>query len=228
MLRMQRGEVRCSVCEAIGRCAACGAESFGIARGGTERVEEWARGIATVPVEPAGTGLPGHGRVVVGGVDALKDLGPVGLDLVGILHADLSLGRPGVAARERALVAWFEAAAWARSDGRVIVHTTRPNDPAVQALVAARPERFHRDEASRRAEGGFPVGSATFRVTGTPELEGELEAMPHEVLLTSSAEGATVCLAVLDVADVPAFGERMRRLVERGVVTRVEAEPHLS
>ena len=92
----------------------------------------------------------------MGGVDALKDLGALGLDLVGILNADTSLRRPGVNARERALVTWFEAAAWARQDGRVIVQTNAANDPAVQALVSGRPERFHRFEAPRRAEAGFP------------------------------------------------------------------------
>lgn len=228
MLRMQRGSVRCVVCEAPGRCASCGAGEFGIARGGAERVEEWARGLVRMPVEGTDGSPPGPGRVVVGGLDALKDRGAVELDLVGILDADLSLGRPGVTARERALVAWFEASAWARADGRVIVQTDRPNDPAVQALVAARPERFHRAEAPRLAEAGFPAGAAVFRVAGTEELERELETVRRHTLLSSSADGATICLIVLDPDDVPAFGEHVRRLAGRGVVTRVEAEPHLS
>ena len=107
------------------------------------------------------------------------------------------------------------------------MQTRHPGDPAVQALVTGRPERFHRTEAARRAEAGFPVGIAVFRVTGTEELEGALAAASPRTLLASAAEGATVCLVAFDPADVPAFGREARRLASRGVVTRVEAEPHL-
>jgi hypothetical protein len=171
---------------------------------------------------------PPHEReVLVGGVDALKDLGSPRLDLVGILNADTSLRRPGVNARERALVTWFEAAAWARPDGRVIVQTNASNDPAVQALVSGRPERFHRSEAPRRAEAGFPVGAPVFRVAGGPDLERHLQALAHRTLLSSIVGGATICLVALDPEQVPRFGDAMRRLAAGGVVTRVEAEPHL-
>jgi hypothetical protein len=34
-------------------------------------------------------------------------------------------------------------------------------------------------------------------------------------------------LVVLDPEQVPVFGDAMRRLAAAGVVTRVEAEPHL-
>jgi primosomal protein N' len=163
----------------------------------------------------------------VGGQEVLKDAGSPGLDLVGILSADASLRRPGLTSRERAVNAWFEAAAWARPDGRVIVQTTSPNDPAIQALVMARPERFHRAESARRAEAGFPAGAPVFRIAGTGELESALEALPHRTLLGTAAEGATVCLLALDPSDLPAFGRAVRGLAERGVVTRVEAEPHL-
>jgi primosomal protein N' (replication factor Y) len=231
MLRLERGSIRCVVCEAPGRCASCGGTDFGVVRRGAERVEEWARGVAGVPVSLVGRDdpprLPLEREVLVGGVDALKDLGSPGLDLVGILNADASLRRPGVDARERALVTWFEAAAWARPDGRVIVQTNGANDPAVQALVSGRPERFHRAEAPRRAEAGFPVGSPVFRVVGGPGLERELGSLAHRTLLASSVGGATICLVALEPEQVPGFGAAMRRLAAEGVVTRVEAEPHL-
>ncbi|MGA9162108.1 MAG: hypothetical protein WB297_14750 [Actinomycetota bacterium] len=230
-LRLERGAIRCVVCEAPGRCASCGGSGFGVVRRGAERVEEWARGVATVPVSLVDRGdpprLPSEREVLVGGVDALKDLGSPGLDLVGILNADASLRRPGVDARERALVTWFEAAAWSRPDGRVIVQTNAPNDPAVQALVSGRPERFRRAEAPRRADAGFPAGAPVFRVSGGPELERELRTLAHRSLLVSSVGGATICLVALDPGDVPAFGDAMRRLAGGGAVTRVDAEPHL-
>jgi primosomal protein N' (replication factor Y) (superfamily II helicase) len=230
-LRLERGEVRCVVCEAPGRCASCGASDFGVVRRGAERVEEWARSVASVPVSLLGRGNaarpPFDPEVLVGGLDALKDLGPETLDLIGILNADASLHRPGVDARERALVWWFEAAAWARREGRVIVQTNAPNDPAIQALVSGRPARFHRAEAPRRAEAGFPVGSPVFRVIGGNTLEAELRALSPRTLLVSGVEGATICLVVLDPDDLGTFGAAMRRLALRNVVTRVEAEPHL-
>ncbi len=231
MLRLERGSIRCVVCEAPGRCASCAGSDFGVVRRGAERVEEWARGVATVPVSLIDRDdpprLPLEREVLVGGVDALKDLGSPGLDLVGILNADASLRRPGVDARERALVTWFEAAAWCRPDGRVIVQTNAPNDPAVQALVSGRPERFRRTEAPRRAEAGFPAGSPVFRVMGGPELEGDLRTLAYRSLLASSVGGATICLVALEPGDVPAFGAAMRRLAADGAVTRVDAEPHL-
>lgn len=231
MLRQQRGTIRCVVCEAPGRCANCGASDFGVVRRGAERVEEWARGVAEVPVSllgPDDPPRPPRGReVIVGGTDALKDLGPLGLDLIGILNADVSLHRPGVDARERAVVTWFEAAALARQDGRVIVQTSRPNDPAVQALVSGRPDRFHRGEAPRRTQAGFPPGFPVFRIAGTSDLESALRSLAHRTLLASSAEGATICLVALDPGDLPAFADAIRQLAVRGIVTRVEAEPHL-
>jgi len=230
-IRVQRGGAVCIVCGAPGRCASCGASDFGIVRGGAERVEEWAAGIASVPVvhlpPDAEPRRPGEREVLVGGVDLLKDFGRLGLDLVAILHADASLGRPGIASREHTVTAWFEAAAWADPAGRVIVQTRHPGDPAVQALVTARPERFHLAEVARRAEAGFPVGSAVFRVTGTDELEAALAAGSPRTLLASAAEGATICLVALDPGDVPAFGREARRLASRGILERVEAEPHL-
>jgi hypothetical protein len=164
---------------------------------------------------------------VVGGIDAVKDFGALGLDLVGILNADASLRRPGIAARERALSTWAEVAAWASPNGRVIVQTTHPNDPAVQALVVGKPDRFARTEGTRLEEAGFPVGAPVFRVVGGVELEAELGALPHRTMLVSSDGEHTLCLVALDPNDLRAFGDGVRRLAERGIVSRVEAEPHL-
>jgi len=231
MLRSEEGSIRCTVCEARGRCRACGAEDFGVARGGAERVEQWARGVAAVPVSRLGPSdrprPPGDAEVLVGGIDAVKDFGPLRLDLVGILNADASLRRAGIATRERTLSAWAEVAAWVGPSGRVVLQTNRPNDHAVQALVAGKPDRFARTERMRLADAGFPVGAPVFRVVGTGALEDELTALPHRTLLVSPLEEQTICLVALDAGDVAVFGAAIRRLAERGVVTRVEAEPHL-
>jgi primosomal protein N' len=228
-LRASEGEIRCVVCEASGRCATCGGTTFGVRRGGAERVEAWASRAARVPVrritEPR---LPApDGEVLVGGPEAVRDLGVANLDLVAILDADLVARRPGLTARERALAIWMEAVGWARPGGSAIVQTAHASDPAVQALVRGSPDRFHERERERRADAGFPVGAPVFRVIGTEALEAELPAHRPITSLVTSLAGRTVCLLALEPDRVPAFGDAMRRLAATGVVERVEAEPHL-
>jgi primosomal protein N' (replication factor Y) (superfamily II helicase) len=232
-LRAERGVVRCVVCGAEGRCIACGSARFGIAPGGAERVEAWAARLASVRVRRSIDAVAprpvGEREIVVGGVEAVKDLGApaAGLDVVAILDADLAARRPGLSAREGALAAWMEAAAWASPSGRVIVQTRSPNDAGVQALVTGNPARFHRSEIPRRSDAGFPVGAPVFRVVGSSGLPSELEALPHRTLLVTDSGDETLCLLALEAGDVPVFGRAMRELAGRGVVSRVEAEPHL-
>jgi primosomal protein N' (replication factor Y) len=227
-LRLQEGAVHCVVCEAPGRCASCGAVEFGIRRGGAERVEEWATSVATVPVRrPRRPRPPKDREILVGGPEFVRDLGPLDLDLVGILDADLAERRPGIGARERALATWMEAVGWARPRGRAIVQASHANDPGVQALVRGNPDRFHRDEAGRRRDAGFPVGAAVFRVAGGTELPDRLATLDPITLIASSIDATTVCLLALPPSAVSGFGTLARELAATGVITRVEAEPHL-
>jgi primosomal protein N' (replication factor Y) len=194
-------------------------------------VEEWVRALTDVPVRrvpPDGPfDPPGEREITVGGPEAVKDQGPVGLDLVGILDADLAARRPGLSAMERALAVWMEAAGWARPAGRVIVQASRPSDPAVQALVTGNPERFYRVEIARREQAGFPPGHPVFRVTGGPDLESELRRLSPETLLASAGGEETVCLVTVRPEDMEPFGRAVRALAAGGTVSRVEAEPHL-
>ncbi|MEX2275621.1 MAG: hypothetical protein WEA10_08705 [Actinomycetota bacterium] len=233
VLRAQQGRVRCVVCGAEGICTSCGAREFGLRRGGAEHVEQWAARIATVPVRAAdrASGMFGERAaeegVLVGGPESVGDLGPLDLDLVAILDADLAARRPGISAIERALTTWIEAATWAAPNGRVIVQSSTPNDPAVQSVVRGSPERFHRIELERRREGGFPVGAPVFRVVGTAAAAEELRVLPSITFLATTAGEQTICLLALDPGDVPVFGDLARSLAVRGDVERVEAEPHL-
>ena len=227
-MRSEEGSIRCVVCEAPGRCRACGASDFGIRPGGEERVEAWASRVAGAKVRRASVPrLPADGEVLVGGADDVRDLGPAALDLVGILDADLAERRPGLASRERSLATWFEAAGWARPAGRVIVQAGRAGDPAVQALVRGNPERFHADEARRRAAAGFPVGAPVFRVAGDGSAVERIEVLEPITLLVSGSTPRLVCLLALDIGRVEEFGATMRELAAAGAVDRVEAEPHL-
>ena len=228
LLRQELGLLRCVVCSAPGRCPACASTSFGIRRGGAERVAEWAAGVASVPVrEVSHPRLPRSAEILVGGPEDVRDLGPGGLDLVAVLDADLAARRPGLASPERALSKWMEAIGWARPSGRAIVQASEASDPMVQALVRGNPDRFHVRERRRRAEAGFPVGSPVFRVLGDSRLEEALTGTPALTSLASSLAGRTVCLLALEAQQVPAFGVLMRDLAARGIVERVEAEPHL-
>ena len=229
MLRSEEGEVRCVVCEAQGRCAVCGGATFGIRRGGAERVQEWLARIAAVPVvRPDRPRLPDPGgEVLVGGPELVRDLGVGDLDLVAIMDADRAASRPGLGARERALAVWMEVAGWARPSGRVIVQSEHPSDPAVQALVRGNAARFHERERERRDAAGFPVGDAVFRVVGGDGLEEAVRGLRPRTVLTTSLGGRTVCLLALDPERVPAFGRAMRALAASGLVERVEADPHI-
>jgi primosomal protein N' (replication factor Y) len=229
---VERGAPVCAVCGAPGRCRHCGADRFGVERGGAERVAEWAGRIATVAVVAAADGeaVPGPGRVVVGTASAVKDVGPVSLDLVAILDPDRALSWPGVHAGERAVATWMEAAAWAgpRTGGaRVLAQTRRAGQPAVQALVRWDPGPFLRSEAASRDAGGFPAGHPVFRIEGTPAMEASLEEVHPVTLLTTSAEGRTVCLVTVRPGGLAELRDRVLGLVREGVVTRVEAEPQV-
>ncbi|MEA2557060.1 MAG: hypothetical protein QOG88_598 [Actinomycetota bacterium] len=231
-LRSEEGVISCIVCEAPGRCANCGAQDFGLRRGGAEHVQGWAERAAGVPVHRLRNGetprLPSSEEIIVGGPDDVRDFGPADLDLVAILDADLAERRPGVTARERALTTWMEAIGWARPSGRAIVQATRANDQAVQAMVRGNPDRFHQDEADRRRKAGFPVGAAVFRVAGNEELPDRLRSIVEPITFLVTGRGErTVCLLALQPGHVPAFGRAVRELAVAGVVERVEAEPHL-
>ena len=230
---VREGREACAVCGAGGRCSACGAADFGVERGGTERVEEWARGVTRAPVRRVDDGTaagPEAGEVVVGTAAAVKDLGPRSIGLVGILDADRARRRPGLEAPEQVLATWFEAAAWAgprAQGGRVLVQTREPGDPAIQSLVRWDPLHFHRRERARREEAGFPPGVPLFRVLGSPELEEALRALDPAHLLATPLGGQTVCLVAIRPDALAAFRGRILDLVDERIVERVEAEPRL-
>ncbi|HYU57877.1 MAG TPA: hypothetical protein VEO00_07495 [Actinomycetota bacterium] len=255
VLEQARGRVTCRACGAPGRCAHCGATDFGVQRRGAERVAEWAARIAPVPVREGAAG-PAPGAVTVGTAAAVNDVGPLRLDVVGILDADRMRLRPGLAGPEQALATWFEAAAWAgpRGGGHVVVETAHPGDPVVQALVRSDPWYFHARERARREEAGFPPGFPVFRVRGGAGLTDRLEALdPLHLLVAGEGgglggvarpgasdtrpptageppkenEGERVCLVTVRPESLAAFGRTMRDLARAGEVTRVDAEPHL-
>lgn len=231
---LRGGQAACAVCATEGRCVACGAVDFGIERGGTERIAQWAAGLTTLPVEEVQEGAravaPSVDQVVVGTAAAVKDFGARRTGLVAILDADRARRRPGLDAPEQTVATWMEAAAWAGGrggGGRVLVHTRDPGDPAVQGLVRWDPMHFHRRERRRRVEAGFPPGYPVFRVTGGAEVEQALRDADPVHLLTTPAGDETLCLVTVRPEEISRFRERILELVAGGVVSRVESEPQL-
>jgi primosomal protein N' len=170
--------------------------------------------------------------VVVATASAVKDVGPVRVDLVGILDPDRALARSGIRSGEQALATWMEASAWAgprsaERPGRVLTQTHRPGHPALQALIRWDPVPFLLQEARRREDAGFPVGDPLFRMEGGAGLREALRDTGARTVVATAAEGRTVCLLAVRADELRDFGDAVRRLVDRGLVERVEAEPPL-
>jgi primosomal protein N' (replication factor Y) len=232
---IERGKAVCRVCGADGICANCGSRSFGVERGGTERVAEWAARTTSASVRLESSGgaqapLPEQGVVLVGTTAAVKDVGPRALDLVAILDADRALARAGIHAGEQALATWMEAAAWAGArsgGGRVLVHTRHPGHPAVQALIRWEPVPFLVAQAQTRAEAGFVPGHAVFRIAGSAALVDVLADAGTTSILTTAGESGTLCLVAVPPKELGRFRQVILRLAGEGTVIRVEAEPQL-
>jgi primosomal protein N' (replication factor Y) len=231
---MERGRAVCRVCGAAGACANCGGSAFGVERGGTERVAEWARGVVAAAVAAAGTDgvppIPSAGTVTVGTGASVRDVGPLRLDLVAILDPDRALARAGTHAGEQSLATWMEAAAWAgprAAGGRALVQTRQPGHPAIQALVRWEPMSYLRSDSEHRTEAGFPPGRPVFRLAGSVELPDRIRLAGTDVVLVTTHERGTLCLVTVAATDLRAFGDTVRALAVEGVVNRVEAEPQL-
>jgi primosomal protein N' (replication factor Y) len=231
---IRQGQPVCMVCGAQAPCANCGGTKFGIDGGGTERVQELAASMTEIPihiVESAERARPpSPGSVVVGTAAAVKDFGPSRVGLVAVLDADRARTRAGLSAPEQTLATWMEAALWAGprgSGGRVLVQTTSPADPAIQALVRWDPWHFHRHEHRRREEAGFPPGFPVFRVLGGAGLERAVTELDAVNVLVSRSDGEAVSLLTLHPDAVSGFRQWVLRHLEDGAVSRVEAEPQL-
>ena len=230
----ERGAAVCAVCRAAGACANCGGSSFGIERGGAERVAQWAGHVAAAPVRlDTGEGDhpgPDETGILVGTAASVKDVRSVHVDVVAILDPDRALARLGVHAAEQCLATWMEAAAWAgprSGSGRVLVQTRKPGHPAIQALVRWDPVPFLLAEAARASEAGFPPGNPVYRIAGGAELTESLRAAGATTILSTSAEKGTLCLVAVPPESIGSFRHEVLRLASEGAVDRVEAEPQL-
>jgi primosomal protein N' (replication factor Y) len=109
-----------------------------------------------------------------GGIDLLlgtqmvaKGLNFPGVRLVGVVFADTGLHMPDFRAAERTFSLIVQVAGRAGRyfpDGRVIVQTLRPYDPAINRACALDMEGFYRAELNQRSALGFPPYSRLIRL----------------------------------------------------------------
>lgn len=164
-------------------CPQCGSVEAGFTGFGTEFVEEEVR--STFPqlrirrADADTTGRKGSLKEMLdifrtGGIDLLlgtqmvaKGLNFPGVRLVGVVFADTGLHLPDFRAAERTFSLIVQVAGRAGRyfpDGRVIVQTLRPSDPAISRACALDVEGFYRNELSQRSALGFPPYSRLIRL----------------------------------------------------------------
>ncbi|WP_304243661.1 primosomal protein N', partial [Gracilinema caldarium] len=165
-------------------CPQCGSLEAGFAGFGTEMIEEEVQ--RTFPdlrvrrADADSTSKKGSLRETLdvfraGGIDILlgtqmvaKGLNFPGVRLVGVVLADTALHLPDFRAAERTFSLIVQVAGRAGRyfpDGRVLVQTFRPQDPAITYACSADIEGFYRYELAQRKDLGFPPYTRLIRIT---------------------------------------------------------------
>ncbi|MDR2471422.1 MAG: primosomal protein N' [Treponema sp.] len=164
-------------------CPQCGSLEAGFTGFGTEFIEEETRN--TFPdlrirrADADTTGRKGSLKEMLdlfktGAVDILlgtqmvaKGLNFPGVRLVGVVFADTGLQLPDFRAAERTFSLIVQVAGRAGRyfpDGRVIVQTLRPGDPAIREACALNVEGFYQSELRQREALGFPPYTRLIRL----------------------------------------------------------------
>ena len=164
-------------------CPQCGSLEAGFSGFGTEFIEEEVRN--TFPelrikrVDADTTGKKGSLQEILknfkaGTIDLLmgtqmvaKGLNFPGVRLVGVVFADTGLHLPDFRAAERTFSLIVQVAGRAGrffSDGKVIVQTLRPGDPAINKACALDIDGFYTNELNQRSVLNFPPYSRLIRL----------------------------------------------------------------
>jgi primosomal protein N' (replication factor Y) len=165
-------------------CPQCGSLEAGFTGFGTEMIEEeTARTFPELRLRRADADTTGRRGSMAetldvfkaGGIDILlgtqmvaKGLNFPGVRLVGVVLADTGLHLPDFRAAERTFSLIVQVAGRAGRyfpDGKVIVQTFRPNDPAIARACALDVEGFFAAELAQREMLGFPPYTRLIRFT---------------------------------------------------------------
>ncbi|ADK80780.1 replication restart helicase PriA [Sediminispirochaeta smaragdinae] len=176
-------------------CPECGSLDVGYSGFGTEKIEEDVRNhFPDFRLERADTDAvkkkgslkrildhfkKGQTDVLLGTQMVAKGLNFPGVSLVGIVQADSSLHLPDFRSRERTFALITQVAGRAGrydSDGRVVIQTFTPEDPAIALASEGRVEEFYRQELESRRALGFPPASRLLRLVFRSRDAKEAEA----------------------------------------------------
>lgn len=189
----QDANLRCHYCGYVERagdsCPACGGTLARLGAG-TQRVEEevrklWpqARILRADGDTTARRGqweaiyrtfAAGQADILIGTQTISKGMDFPGVTLVGVVNADLSLYQPDFRARERTFQLLIQVAGRAgrkTSDGKVIIQTYNPQDPAIILASTQDYQKFYQQEIVNRRALGYPPFSKLVRLgfTGPDE-----------------------------------------------------------
>jgi primosomal protein N' (replication factor Y) len=133
-----------------------------------------------------------------------------GVQLVGVVVADIGLHLPDFRAAERTLQLLTQVAGRAGRDstpGRVVVQTFTPDHYAIQPVLEHDYEGFYRKELAERERLGYPPFAELVRALVSGESEEETLAGAHSLARALSAAGLTPpspdALEVLGPAPAP-------------------------
>ncbi|MDR1507176.1 MAG: primosomal protein N' [Treponema sp.] len=165
-------------------CPECGSLDAGFRGFGTELIEEEVRNsfpdlkIGRVDADTTkkkgsleqllGAFKAGELDILLGTQMVAKGLNFPGVRLVGVVFADTGLHLPDFRAAERTFSLIVQVAGRAGRyfpDGKVIVQTLRPSDPAISRACSLDVEGFFAAELLQRSELGFPPYSRLIRFT---------------------------------------------------------------
>jgi primosomal protein N' (replication factor Y) len=218
-------------------CPQCGSLEAGFAGFGTEMIEEEV--MRTFPelrvrrADADSTAKKGSLRETLdvfraGGIDILlgtqmvaKGLNFPGVRLVGVVLADTSLHLPDFRSAERTFSLIVQVAGRAGRyfpDGKVLVQTYRPQDPAITYACNADIEGFYRHELAQRKELGFPPYTRLIRITTRSKQEALAERSIRRLATLLSQRLPKGC-DVLGPADCPIgliAGNYRKQLILRG------------
>jgi primosomal protein N' (replication factor Y) len=218
-------------------CPQCGSLEAGFAGFGTEMIEEEVE--RTFPdlrirrADADSTARKGSLRETLdifraGGIDILlgtqmvaKGLNFPGVRLVGVVLADTALHLPDFRAAERTFALIVQVAGRAGRyfpDGKVLVQTYRPQDPAITYACDADIEGFYRYELAQRKELGFPPYTRLIRITARSKQAGLAERAIQRLAGLLKRELPQGC-DVLGPADCPISiiaGNYRKQLILRG------------
>lgn len=197
----------------IAACPSCGSLDVGYAGFGTERIEaelekrfpDWTirrldtdatrrKGVLRETIEDF---RAGRIDVLLGTQMVAKGLNFPGVKLVGIVLADTGLHLPDFRAAERTFSLIVQVAGRAgrfHPDGRVLVQTYQPQNPAIRFAIANDPEGFYASELTVRRELAFPPFSRLIRMVVRGRDAGVVGRMAARVgqLLTRAGVGDEV------------------------------------